>query len=165
MRRSSLAAILVALVALPALAGAASVTATDVTRHVTGRLASPTPVPTPMGDLALFSDRAVWRVEIDPLAVVVVDASANDTSPFFLRYHPWDEPSFQSPIPGSRQTPTLDGSEARAWRVEVDPAAGANVHVKVRFRGHAGSDGGAAWPFTLTDVATERPCVRELCLP
>ena len=163
MRRLSL--FLALLVALPLVASAASVTTSDVTRHVTRTLASPTPLPAPLDTVALLSDRVAWRVDVDPSAVVVVDARSSDAAPFWLRFHPWGDTTPQSPVPSSRQSPTLSGAVATAWRVEVDPAVGANVDVVVRFHGHVGDVGGRAWPFTLTDVQNDGGCAQGQCLP
>lgn len=162
--RASLTLVLL-LVAVPLVVDAGSVTTTDVTRHVARTLASPTPLQPPLDALSLFSDRVAWRVDVDPSAVVVVDARSTDAAPFWLRFHPWDAPTPQSPVPGARQSPTLSGAVAQAWRVEVDPAAGVNVDVVVRFHGHVGDAGGRPWPFTLTDVRDDGGCAQGSCLP
>lgn len=162
-RRQALVAL--ALVVLLPLVAAASVRTADETRHVTRVLASPTPLPPPLDAVALLSDRAAWRVDVDASAVVVVDARSTEAAPFWLRFHPWGEPSPQSPLPGARQSPTLSGALAPAWRVEVDPALGAGVDVVVRFHGHVGDATGRPWPFLLTDVEDGRGCAQGTCLP
>lgn len=158
-RPTALAVLTIAILAAPSLAAAASVTGTEQVRYVTRTLASPFP----FAKVAFFSDQAAWRVDVDAGAVVVVDASSNDTAPFHLRFHRWDEPAPSSLVPSSRQAPSLAGPGA--WRVEVDPAAGARVHIQVRFHGHIGDAEGRAWPFTLTDVARDPGCGLGACLP
>ena len=164
-RRSSATLVLFLLLVAPLVASAASVTTTDETRHVARAVASPTPLPAPLGVVSLLSDRVVWRVDVDPSAVVVVDARSADAAPFWLRFEPWDAPTPQSPVPSSRQAPTLSGAVAQAWRVEVDPAFGVDVDVVVRFHGHVGDADGRPWPFTLTDVRNDGGCAQGSCLP
>lgn len=146
------------------MAAGGSVTTTDATRHVKRLVASPTPLDTPFWTFTPLSDRASWKVEVDPMGVVLLDARSSDTSPFFLRYHPWGESGPSSPLPGAAHSPTLSGAVARAWRVDVDPAAGVGVEITVRFTGRLIDDEGRAWPFTLTDVPMPS-CPEGTCLP
>lgn len=157
--------VLALLLLLAPLVAASAVSTTDATRLVTRTLASPTTLPAPLDAVTLLSDHAAWRVDIDPSAVVVVDARASDATPFWLRFHPWDAPTPQSPVPGARQSPTLSGAVASAWRVEVDPALGADVRITVRFHGHVGDAAGRPWPFLLTDAESSRGCAQGTCLP
>lgn len=163
MRSTSLALVLVALLAAPLLADAEGVQGADQTRHVRRTVALPT-TSTPFVIFDVLSDRVAWRVDVDPLAVVVLDARADATSPFHLRYHPWRAPTPQSPLPGPVQSVTMDGAAARSWYVEIDPAMGANVDIVARFHGHVGGDGGALWPFTLSDTQPGPGC-QDACLP
>lgn len=152
--------LVVALLALPFVAGDAT-TATEQVRVVARAIAAPTP----LAAVTTFGDAAVYRVDVAAGAVVVVDAHAAETAPFFLRYHPWSSPETQSPLPSSHQSPILSGAKAAAWRVEVDPAGGVDVRVNVRFHGHAGDRDGTPWPFTLTDVSDGPACAVGVCLP
>lgn len=164
MRPTTPAVTLVALLLIPILAAGATVTTTDTTRHVTRSVASPTPLPDPFSAFDILGDQAAWRVDVDPVAVVRIDATADDLAPFHLRAAPWGERATASPVPGARQSFTLDGEVARVWRVEVDPALGVDVDVKVRFHGHLVDTDGRAWPFTLTDLP-RATCPQGSCLP
>lgn len=165
MRPTTPAVALVALLVLPLLAAGATVTTTDTMRHVTRSVATPTALPDPLSAFEILSDQAAWRVDVDPSAVVRIDAQADDLAPFHLRAAPWGERAAASPVPGARQSFTLDGEVSRAWRVEVDPALGVDVDVEVRFRGHLVDDDGRAWPFTLTDLPRASTCPQGSCLP
>lgn len=165
MRPTTPAVTLVALLMLPLLAAGATVTTTDTTRHVTRSVASPTPLPDPLSAFDLLGDQAAWRVDVDPIAIVRIDAHADDLAPFHLRAAPWGERAAASPLPGAHQSFTLDGDVSRVWRVEVDPALGVEVDVVVRFRGHLVDEDGRAWPFTLTDLPRASTCPQGSCLP
>lgn len=162
MRRTSLAIAITAatLLLLPATWGT-GVTGAEQLRVIQRDVASPFP----FAKVGLVDDSVVYRVDVDPGAVVVVDAEGTTRSPFYLRYHPWGAAETQSSIPSWRQSPTLSGADATSWRVEVDPAAGARIEVRVLFHGHLGDRDGRAWPFTLTDVTDGSPCVAGACLP
>lgn len=153
-------AVVALLLALP-LAAAGGTTGAEQLRVVARDVASPFPV----SKVALFDDAAVFRVDLDAGAVVVVDAESDPDTPFYVRYHPWDRPETQAPVPSSRQSPTLSGAKATSWRVEIDPAAGVDVRIAALFHGHLGDRDGRAWSFTLTDVSDGSPCAAGACLP
>lgn len=141
---------LVALLAAPALAE------TDVSyaeRRVVGDIAFPVEL--------LLRDAVAWRVDVPAGTLVEVSATDAKGSLFYLRANRTLSGLW---LPGPSATLALD--EAGPWRVEVDPAAGAPVDVRVRFRGYVGDFGGAPAPFSIQDLEPERGCVTPgVCLP
>lgn len=121
--------------------------------------------PGPLAGLAILSDRAIFRAELEPGIAVQVDADGTASAPFYLRYHLASAPPMGSTLPSAHQSILLEGPGA--WYVEIDPAAGADVHVRATFRGFVGDpDGGAPAAFELGDVAFERACLEPgACLP
>lgn len=136
-------------------------TGTSFERRIERLVASPTPA----GPLLLMSDRASWRVDVPPSAVVVVEARGSDSAPFSFRAERVDAPS------GSMVAyPTTHAgfllSEPGAWRVSVDPLVGVKVDVRISFRGMTGGTGGGPASFTLTDLEVDKGCLfRGVCLP
>lgn len=127
---------------------------------------APVAYPTPLGPVTALDDGHVWEVVVPNGASVHVDAEARAGSLFHLR----------AKAPGSSADPSLpsaptlrDGVTLHSpgtWRVSVDPAVGAAVHVEVLFRGFFGGIGGAPAPFEVRDVEGPNPCVVPgACLP
>lgn len=151
MARHAFAAILlVALLAAPALAETTTSTHRDVKRVVAS--------PTPLASARVLSDQHAWDLVLPAETVVRVTSEGNA-----LHYLRTNRSGLW--IPGTAQSFTL--SEPGAWRVELDPVAGAQVSIRVRFQGFvADDDGGAAASFTLTDAQADRGCVvAGVCLP
>lgn len=121
--------------------------------------------PTPLGPATLLSDQAAWRLDAPSGAVVLVDAASGPNSPFYLRVHRIGEPEPTVSYPATQQSFLIPAGGA--WRVAIDPAAGAAVEITVSFRGaYTDIDRGAAAAFTLTELEKGRGCVVPgVCLP
>lgn len=149
---AALAAFLVLVVLAPVGVHAASGTAFD--RHIERLVASPTPV----GPLLLASDRAAWLVEVPGSAIVSVEAEGTTSAPFLFRAERVGERGSSFVLPTTHAGFLL--SEAGAWRVSVDPLAGVQVDITVKFRSQTGAS------FTLTDLELDRGCLfPAVCLP
>lgn len=117
--------------------------------------------PTPLGPARALSDRVAWNITLDDATIVWIEASASETSPFYLTTTCSDV-VFLGPSTHEGRLCSRPGT----WRVEVDPAGGIAVNVTVRFRGHVGDLDGAPSPFRLVDAARDDACVvRGVCLP
>lgn len=141
-----------ALLALLLVAPAFAEPASFQHRVVERRIATPTP----LGPLQLFSDQTVFVVDVPHGAVVQVVASANATSPFHFRFHEAGTPEPGVTLPATYQGALLGEG---AWRVLVDPAAGARTRVDVTFAGFYGDVGGAAAPFGLSQSGPDPACI------
>lgn len=150
--------LLALLVALPALAAPQP---SSQTRTVDRLVAYPTPV----GPVTLLDDGHAWEVGVPLGAQVFVHALGAPGSLFYLRSQGPGSPAMP-PVAAPTQE---DGATLGpgTWRVTVDPAGGAAIHVEVTFTGAYGDlDGGAPAPFTLRDLKGGSPCVAPgACLP
>lgn len=138
--------------------------------HYERRVDRVTASPGPVAGAGVLSDMSVYLVNLSagaaaPGTVVQADASSAVTTPFFLRYHRPADPPQGALLPSSQQSLLLPGPGL--WYVEVDPAAGVDVHIVAVFRGFVGDpDGGAPAAFALGDVEIDRACVQPgACLP
>lgn len=154
------AILILVLLTLPALVGAAPPAATQI-RTVERLVATPTP----FGPLTVLADDHVWEVDVDVGRVVVVDALGSPGTLFHFRYHRagTPEPGLEAPVPSISRPLHGPGT----WRVVVDPAGGVANRIDLTFRGFVGDpDGGNPAPFALRDVKGSRPCVvAGACLP
>lgn len=154
--RGSLLIILLLGLAAPAWAGDASQFHHRVERLVAS--------PTPAGPLTLLEDHAAWRADVPPGIVVLVEARSDGGALFALRCAPLAAPDALV-LPAATRQACLLGS-AGAWRVHVDPDAGAAVSVDVTFRGAFGDVGQAPAAFSLTLLRDGPACVVPgACLP
>lgn len=124
-------------------------------------------MPTPFGPLSLLRDDASWQLDVPEGAVVRVEARADPTTPFHLRWHRVDAPEPGFGAPSTARAVTLPGG---AWRVVADPAAGVDVRIHLTFTGCAVDcfldRPNAPVPFMLTDEPRPRGCVAPgACLP
>lgn len=114
-----------------------------------------------LAEAGVLSDQHAWRVDVPAGTFVTVTAVDANGNLFYLRANRtlgglW--------LPGPAASLPLDAPGA--WRVEVDPLAGARVDIRVTFRGHVADGDGIAAPFTLTELEAERGCVTAgVCLP
>ena len=139
----------VALLCAPALAE----TTSHAERRVVGAVALPLDV--------LVHDAVAWRVDVPPGTFVQVHAEDANGTTFYLRANRTSSGLW---FPGPAATLAL--AAPGAWRVEVDPVAGAPVDVRVAFRGFVADYGGIPASFTLSDLEPERGCITPgVCLP
>lgn len=152
----------VALVVLIVLALSAPAVASEVGTVFERRIERLVATPTPLGPALLLSDAAAWRIDVPASGVVLVEAHGSDTAPFYLRAN---RSLSQVVLPASDQAILLH--QPGAWRVEVDPALGAAVDIRVTFRGFVGAEGqGTPLAFRITDLETGDGCVVPgVCLP
>ena len=142
--------LLLAVASAPALAE----TGTAFDRHIERMFALPTPV----GPFLLMSDRAAWRVDVPTSAIVSVEAEGSASAPFIFRVERLDEAGSSLVVPTTHAGYVM--SEPGAWRVSVDPVAGVEVDITIRFRSANGAS------FTLTDLELDRGCLfPAVCLP
>lgn len=159
MRQPVLIAVALALLAAAPLHALAE-TGTAFERRIERLVATPTPI----GPLLLFSDRAAWRVDVPPSAVVLVEARGSDSAPFSFRAERLDEAGSAIAYPTTHAGFLL--SESGAWRVAVDPLVGVKVDIRISFRGMTGGTSGGPAAFTLTDLEVDDGCLfRGVCLP
>lgn len=160
--RTQLALLLVAaaLLAPTLLAEDPSETGSSFEKRVKRTFASPTP----FGPILALGDSTVWRVDVPTSAVVLVEAWGNETAPFYFRVERMGSAPSSFFVPTTHAGAIL--SVPGAWRVTIDPAAGAMVDITVRFAGQTGGPGGAPHAFTLTRIANDNPCLLPgVCLP
>ncbi|HUR69868.1 MAG TPA: hypothetical protein VM370_11540 [Candidatus Thermoplasmatota archaeon] len=137
---------------LPAVAQVGS--AFDV--HVERLIASPTPA----GPLILLNDEASWVITIPEPTEVLVEAQSAADEPFYLTT---DCRASVIVLPTSHDA-VLCHPGVR--RLQVDPAAGVDVDIIVRFRGHVVDLPGASSEFELVDRPASASCVVPgVCLP
>lgn len=118
-------------------------------------------LPTPIRPVAYLSDEAQWTVTVPEGVVVLVEARGN--APFRLSAVGPEGERIGALTPALHAA-TLLG--AGAWRVGVDPAAGALVRIDVTFDGYVSDVGGAPAAFELRDVDDGDACVFQgTCLP
>lgn len=155
MRYVRLGAVALVLVLLgPALAETG---VTEAHREIRRLVATPGPV----GPVAALSDQHAWRVDVPTHGVVEVSAIGSGTSAFFLRANRTLSGLW---LAGTASSVVLD--EPGAWRVEVDPVAGAAVEIAVSFRGFVAGQGGVPTVFDIEDAQADRGCIAAgVCLP
>lgn len=118
--------------------------------------------PTPAGPALLLSDRHAYAITLDDVAYVEVFAESDPTSTFYLT---------ASCVPGIVAAPasrqSIACSDPGTHTIEVDPAAGAAVNIRILFRGYiADPDDGEPYPFGFSRTAADRSCVVPgTCLP